>query len=128
MKKDAKCEDCVLCRKECGTCTCSLTQEDVTYSRRYCPKSPRETVEFIQKQTEELHQLEKALTEYQQIGELKSTKIKAPYKSFRVDVGKKSIRVTRKGLQYKLRWVDILKLSELAGLFDLETIENELKN
>lgn len=127
MRKDAKCADCVLCRKDCGTQMCSLTQEDVTFSRRYCPKIPRETVDFINQQREEIHQLEKALTEYQRLGELKSTKVKVPNKLFRIDIGKKSIRVSRNGLQYKLRWVDIIKLSGLAGLFDLEEVEDELK-
>lgn len=129
-----KCLTCAMCDdSDIPNLFCKLNSElinDGDY--RYCPKKPREVINFIEKQDNEIKRLSEELERYRSLGEIKKETHKPPTGKIRVNKELNYTEVSLANKKFFISDIDLIALAELAGLtesiFKVDDSENTKKS
>lgn len=123
-----KCLTCGMCdTSDIPNLFCKLNSElinDGDY--RYCPKKPRETVNFIHKQDEEIENLKQQLDHYKNLGVIQEETDLPPKGKIRINKEEGYTVVSFKDKKFLLLDCKLIELAELAGLFNNVTLHSEV--
>ena len=113
-----KCLTCAMCdTSDIPNLFCKLSSElinDGDY--RYCPKKPREVVDFIHKQDNEIKRLNEQLDRYKCLGKIEKEKDNPPTGKIRINKELNYTEVSLANKKFHISDIDLITLAELAGL------------
>ena len=115
---EESCLNCPLCEKLItGDYYCRLAKENMLNGKkRYCPKKPREVVEFVKKQDE-------LIRFYKNIGTITKATHKTPKEKIRIEYSKNGLVVSYDKKSFVTTNANLVDLARLAGLFGEKYLE-----
>lgn len=121
---EESCLNCPLCEKLItGDYYCRLAKENMLNGKkRYCPKKPREVVEFIKKQ-------DQLIKSYQKVGSITKANHKVPKGKICINYCKNGATISYEKKSFIITNANLVDLARLSGLFgECWEIEKEISD